>query len=263
MNRIQELQLNILIKLDEVCRKRGLRYYLAYGTCIGAMRHKGFIPWDHDIDVLMPVEDARKLEELEQELGEGYYVSSYRSDAGNKTAKLMICDRNNKCRSVKGDKAQIMDVGIDIYPFYNCPDTRLGLLLNIWRSHAYKILIGGAPQNHGFMAKAIAYIVLAFNPAGSHDQHIRIIEDKLNYKGKSREIADYYGKDITLMTAITYKKEWFDKPSEMEFEGLSFYGPTDPDKYLTKRYGDYMTPVSQSEIDKESKIELISSDRSG
>ena len=60
----KEVLLNLLIKLDEVCRRHHLRYYLAYGTCIGAMRHKGFIPWDHDIDVIMPVKDAIKLTQM-------------------------------------------------------------------------------------------------------------------------------------------------------------------------------------------------------
>lgn len=60
MTEVQELQLSILVKLDEVCHRHNLRYYLAYGTCLGAVRHQGFIPWDHDIDVLMPVSDVKK-----------------------------------------------------------------------------------------------------------------------------------------------------------------------------------------------------------
>ena len=56
--------LNILRKYDDICRKNGLRYTLAYGTLIGAVRHKGFIPWDDDIDVLMPIDDLKILTEI-------------------------------------------------------------------------------------------------------------------------------------------------------------------------------------------------------
>ena len=61
---------NILEEFATFCDAHGLRYYLAYGTCIGAIRHKGFIPWDHDIDVLMPVRDAWALIRYQKEFGE-------------------------------------------------------------------------------------------------------------------------------------------------------------------------------------------------
>ena len=54
---VRKIQLNILKKLDEVCENNGLKYYLAFGTCLGALCHKGFIPWDDDIDVLMSYDE--------------------------------------------------------------------------------------------------------------------------------------------------------------------------------------------------------------
>ena len=57
LRQMQEGALNILKKLDGICREQGLRYFLFYGTLIGAIRHKGFIPWDDDLDVAMPRPD--------------------------------------------------------------------------------------------------------------------------------------------------------------------------------------------------------------
>lgn len=257
MNEIQKLQYKMLVKLDEVCRKNNLVYYLAYGTCIGAVRHKGFIPWDHDVDVLMPIDHVRKLEKLQNEFGREYFVSTYRTDKDNRTVKAMVCDRKNKCRVLKNGKVvETINVCMDIYPFYKCPSTKFGLLLNIWKSHFYKILVGGTPQNHGMVVKMLGNIInTLLSPY--RDTLIERIEKDLNYTGECVEIADYYGRDITFMNAITYDIEWFSEPKEIEFEGRKFFGPTNPDKYLTKRYGDYMTPVSQETIDDESKLELI------
>lgn len=258
MNDIQNLQFELLKKLDEICRKHDLKYYIAYGTCIGAMRHEGFIPWDHDVDVLMPIDDAKKLSEYQDEFGERFFVSNRITDKSYKCINMRLVDKSNYCIAKKKDK--IIEEGyvcMDIYPFYNCPPTKLGLLLNILRSHIYKILVGGAPKNHGKFATLLANLVLVFFSKKSREREIKKIEDKLNYKGNSYEIADYYGLDVKLFSAITYNKEWFAKPKELIFEGQNFYAPTDPDSYLTKRYGDYMTPPSKATIIEEAVIELI------
>lgn len=56
MKEVQKGSLEILKKIDEICNQLNLKYYLAYGTLIGAIRHKGFIPWDDDVDIMMPKE---------------------------------------------------------------------------------------------------------------------------------------------------------------------------------------------------------------
>ncbi|SEL57114.1 lipopolysaccharide cholinephosphotransferase [Ruminococcus sp. YRD2003] len=257
MNDIQKLQLEMLVKLDEVCRKHGLRYYLAYGTCIGAMRHNGFIPWDHDVDVLMPIEDAVRLERYQKEFGD-YFIASRRTDSSFKLIDMSIVDTKHKCEVIKdGRVIKKRNVNMDIYPFYNCPPTKVGLLANIMRSHLYKLLVGGIPQNHGKVAVIASKLFMLFFSEKNRERDIRRIEKKLRYRGRSFEIADYYGLDITFLSAITYKKEWFDKPKELIFEGYHFYGPTNPHAYLTKRYGDYMTPPSKSAISEEVVIKLI------
>lgn len=60
----KQIQLQMLIEVDEFCRKHKIRYSLAYGTLIGAIRHKGFIPWDDDVDIMMPLPDMLKFRDL-------------------------------------------------------------------------------------------------------------------------------------------------------------------------------------------------------
>lgn len=259
MNQIQRIQYDMLVELDEICRKHGLTYYLAYGTCLGAVRHKGFIPWDHDVDVLMPFYDSVELEKYQDEFSDKYFISSRRTDTTNNTIKSLIIDKNIKCRLVKNGAVVKDDVriGLDIYPFYNCPKSKVGLLLNIWRSHILKMLVGGPPENHGSIAKILATSVLALYSGKRKDSKIEKIQSKLCYTGPSEEIADYYGLDIRACSAITYNKDWFGKPIELLFEDKMFYAPCNAHEYLTKRYGDYMTPISKKERKNETKLEII------
>ena len=77
MNRIQELELDILKEFDRICRENGLSYTVAGGTMIGAVRHKGFIPWDDDIDVGMSVRDYRKFCRIApKQLGEKFFFQN-------------------------------------------------------------------------------------------------------------------------------------------------------------------------------------------
>lgn len=74
---LQLCELQILKDITRICRKYGFRYYLCGGTLLGAVRHQGFIPWDDDIDIQMPLEDYNRfLEIAQQELGDGYFVQN-------------------------------------------------------------------------------------------------------------------------------------------------------------------------------------------
>ena len=150
-------------------------------------------------------------------------------------------------------------IAIDIYPFYNAPKTKPGLLLNIWRSHIYKVLVAGyIPRNHGKATKLMSKFLLTVFRGKMRERVIRRMDRKLRSVPKGKEVLDYYGEDITLCSAITYPREWFGKPTLLEFEGRKFFGPTDPDKYLTRRYGDYMTlPPKEKQVDPNLGLDVI------
>ena len=76
---VQKIELDILIELDKICRKNNLCYFLDSGTALGAVRHKGFIPWDDDIDVGMPRPDYNRFMRIaKDELGEAFFLQIQR-----------------------------------------------------------------------------------------------------------------------------------------------------------------------------------------
>lgn len=235
------IQLNVLKKLDEVCMKHGLRYYLAFGTCIGALRHKGFIPWDDDIDVLMPYDDTRKLLKLKNEFGDRYFLQSKETDPDYRSIAMRLRDEETTC--IEEDEVDLKihkGIYIDIYPFYECSDNKIIRTIDILRSHLLKVLVNNQPPvNHGAALATISKMVLLMYPGERRVKKIEKLEKRLA-SVKGNEILDYYGYDITLFTAISYPKEWFGEPQKLEFEGSQFNGATEPEQYMKRRYGDYM-----------------------
>ena len=240
-NDVKKIQLSILAKLDDVCKKNGLRYYLAFGTCLGALRHKGFIPWDDDIDVLMPYKDTRKLLKLQEEFGDKYFVQSKETDPDYRAINMRVRDVETTC--IESDEEDLYikkGIYVDIYPFYECSANKLVRTVDILRSNLLKILVNNRPPiNHGGLLALISKVILSTYSDSRRSKTIKRLEQRLS-SVKGAEILDYFGQDVTLFTAISYPKEWFGEPRKLEFEGLYFNGATEPEKYMAKRYGDYM-----------------------
>lgn len=115
---MKKIQLNILLDIDKFCEKNNIRYYLCGGSLLGAIRHKGFIPWDDDIDICMPRPDYEK------------FLSTYM----NEYYKLFHWKRNNKCLCTfakvydnrtllteNGDFGESLGVNIDVFPVDGLP----------------------------------------------------------------------------------------------------------------------------------------------
>ena len=117
---IQEIELDILLEFDRICKKHGLKYQLYSGTLIGAVRHEGFIPWDDDIDVAMPRADYDKFIELKDELADDYFFQSYETDPQyiNRFGKIR---KNGTVFMEKLVQELDMHHGIyiDVFPFDN------------------------------------------------------------------------------------------------------------------------------------------------
>ena len=239
LRRLQLEQLTVLDELKRVCIKHNLRFYLAYGSCLGALRHKGFIPWDDDIDVLMPVQDYDKLMNLSDEFDEKFFLQNYRTDPGFKAAIARVRKRGTAC-------IEKQDIGldchqgifIDIYPQYQYPDDFFDRIKIIISSVLYRILLmNRAPVNHGKIIKAGGTLALKVISHGDRKKQLAKYYKNLRKHKNTEYVADLYGMDLTLTRVIKYRQECFQEPKWVEFEGREMPLPTNADEFMKERYG--------------------------
>lgn len=128
---LHAVQLEILRAFDRVCRQLGLQYHLAAGTLLGAIRHGGFIPWDDDVDVVMPRRDyQRLLAEAPALLGPDLFLQTLHSDPGYEALFAKLRRNGSVFRALRRrDRPHHEGIFIDIFPFDNVDlETRMGRL---------------------------------------------------------------------------------------------------------------------------------------
>lgn len=243
LRKLQLAQLEVLDEFARVCNKNNIVFYLAYGTCLGALRHAGFIPWDDDIDILMPAREYDKLLELSEEFSEEFFLQTYKSDPGFKCAIARLRKNGTACVEY-GELEDRCHHGIfiDIYPQYDYPDSKIERCKIVIYSVLYRLLIANrAPMHHGKIINLFGKILLKVISGHNREEKINKFHNKLRAHKNTKYVADLYGMDLTLTKVIKYKKQWFDEPKIVQFENRDMPIPTNANLYMKERYGDYMT----------------------
>lgn len=232
----------ILSDFDRVCRENGIAYSIAYGTLLGAVRHKGFIPWDDDVDVVVTREEYNRLRSiLNQQLKDEHYFICAEDDRGFSAPLAKIIDRRTILRQLEhhSDRTDL-GVYIDIFVLDYIPDDpamrektlrKSVLLRKIWSFSGTVNEDNPAPvrlirrlANRTPIARRTALYVNRWAEKNTKDRNaanILTFNDDAMYK---------YIMDIADLKELT----------EYEFEGHSFLGVKDYDKYLRLWYDEYM-----------------------
>lgn len=245
---MQNKQLEMLHELDRVCKKNNLKYALSSGTCLGALRHGGFIPWDDDIDTYMSWSDAEKLVKCQKDFKEQYFIQSYKTDSNFTSTHYRLCDSSTSCflEETKG-----LDINhgifIDIYIYYPYPDSWIKAHKIILDSFVYRVLVAGnGPQNHGRFARILGTIVSKIYRGDRKKKKIKKIESEYKHNGGKEYVATYFGRDVSLAKSIVYPVEWFENPKYLKFEDMEAPCPGSPEEYCKLQYGDtYMQLPSE------------------
>lgn len=236
------VQLSLLKELKRVCDNNNLKYYIACGTCLGAVRNQGFIPWDHDADVYMYLSDVEKLENMRDQFHEPFFLQCKATDPKSSSIIYRLRKSDTTCitkDSIGEDCNQ--GFALDIYPLYFYPDNFITAHLNILRSYMYRVLSAErVPYHHGKALKYGAKVLLSLYRGKNRKEKCEKIKKKLRMVPKGKYILTYYGLDISFTNALLYETAWFEDPVKIAFEDDMFSAPTNCDAYLTKKYGDYM-----------------------
>ena len=227
----------ILEELDHFCREHNLRYYLMGGTCIGAIRHKGFIPWDDDLDVAMPREDFETMFRLWDNENNRYKVLRPSRDVLTGVHIGQIRDSETTCIYDYARNYDICQgVKIDVEPVDGAPNSLFAQKIQRFHCLVYGLMTGQRPPNHGSDARRLfARIVLSL-----------IRSPQLRYKlfrAAERKIRKYKFENcekVRVSYNHIYDKKMLGEPCMKEFEGKLYPVPGDYEGYLRNEYGDYM-----------------------
>ena len=240
LKKLHDVQLEMLDVFAKICEKYDFHYSLAGGTMLGAIRHKGFIPWDDDIDILMPRREYEKfLMVAQQELGDKYYLDYFdiNKDYYLQFAKIKkngtIFDEAS-AHHLKLHKG----IYIDIFPMDNVYD-------NIKRSYLDAVMIKTIGQTIG-VKNGLGTIKDTRHPVFS--TLLRVFPKKMLMKVQkwlSTKNKNDNSKYITCYFGYAFKKELMERkdffPTKLvEFEGRKYQAMNNHDKYLSGLYGDYM-----------------------
>lgn len=257
---IQEKSLEILVYFKDFCQKHGLLFYFCGGCCIGAIRHKGFIPWDDDIDVFMPRKDYERLAQLWPKEADSQYAYC-RSDKGHYLRSLLSAISDENTTFIK-ERQQDLDIShgirLEILPLDGCPESRFARKRQILWALIYSMFNNNeAPTSKGKGAYLLGRFLLALAPT----QGMRYRVWRLAEKRMSRWPITPETKHITELCARyqymvnDYPAEAFASAKWVEFEGLSMPVPIGYDTYLRMAFGDYMQlPPEEERIPKHEAV---------
>ena len=241
---MKEIEFSILKELDSFCKKHNIRYFISHGTLLGAIRYKGFIPWDDDIDVLVPREDYNRLLSLYED-GEQYHLYSHEKDKRFLFPYGKLVDITTFKDEFEHNNGLSLGLDVDIFPLDAWADDMEEakrevkyITKNLFRLGLTKLK---KPDSVHPVKRFIKGVVMAFcKMRGSEHYLHNVMRASVKYDGKGP--AKYLGNKAWNVYNVRdiLPAETFADTVEIEFEGEKFPAPVGYDALLSSLYGDYM-----------------------
>lgn len=242
-NEVRNIQIDILKMFSKYCGLHDLNYCLYYGTLIGAVRHKGYIPWDDDIDIAMPRPDYEKLIQNFNGFHEDYEVFENRIQENYALPFAKISNKKTKIIELSDINFNNLGVNIDVFPLDGLPESqkiKKSLLRRIKIIRTIYTIKSVRYNRHRSFYKNVILLIgkIIFYFYKPKKITTSIINEALSYDFEnSSEVACLvWGYGIREIM----KKSYFDKSVKLEFEGEFYNAPYEYDKVLRQIYGDYM-----------------------
>ena len=248
--RIQKIVLNIMDAFIDYCEKHALRYYLIGGALLGSIRHKGFIPWDDDVDIGMPRRDFDRFHELiKEDIPEGFGICTRFSDPDWHFAMSQFYDKESKVEIHLAEKPRIANIWIDIFPLDGLPDNKVRRNLRVKNIlfHRYVVQMTHIStqvefkRKRSFPERALLSLFRHI-PLYRVIRTERIIDDLETILRKSDfDKSTWCGNMLgRAREKEIMRRRWFGTPIKGIFEGREVNIPENSHEILKALYGDYM-----------------------
>jgi len=254
---IQKVQLEILLEFDRICKKNNIKYQLFAGTLLGAIRHKGFIPWDDDVDVCLLRKDYKRfIKSCKIDLKAKYFLQTFETDKNYVMQFAKIRKNNTKFVERGTSKCNIhQGIYIDVFPLDNVlPDKFIGkvqqkLLYIVGRTNLSRV------KMHCMHAKKPTEKYLSF----IMHYLLKLVPKNWTDRLQTKIACMFEKQDTKYITHLTngaskntynrymMKKVEFYNTINVNFEQGNFPIPKNYDEVLTRLFGDYMTPPPVNE----------------
>lgn len=248
------VQLDLIYEFDRVCKSHDLKYYADSGTALGAVRHKGFIPWDDDVDIAMFRSEYNKLCEIApKEFKYPYFFQTEHTDRGSMRGHAQL--RNSQTTAILMTELDAklpfnQGIFIDIFPMDNVPDDECERRRFVERLEFRRK-----------MARIYARLSSRYRecPASFREYAIRVCHSVLGssdnpfYRSFEKFAQSFHeptGKVALLCfpdtpESLVWEKSWYRESVMIPFEMLEIPVCADYDAYLTKNYGNWKIPVHE------------------
>ena len=244
---LKNIELDLLRFFRDFCEENQLTYYLAFGTLIGAVRHKGFIPWDDDVDVLMPRKDYEKLQNLTiaYQWPDCRFLS-YKSEPRYGYPWMKLASKKVELRPSRFNNGFLYGPSMDIFALDDIEGDREAALQKAgeikksffldMRKRQFFANVGKGSELNKLVRKH--YYKLIGSKIGAVSRVIEAHDKKIE---KICTPDAKYSLFVYDTVDSIWEKEWFgEKTVYLEFEGELFRVPENYDKVLSETYGDYM-----------------------
>lgn len=244
LDEIKRTELELLKVVDRICRENNIKYFLSGGTMLGAVRHKGFIPWDDDIDIAMLRDDFEKFRALcKEQLPEKYRYQTFENKDGYHYFFDKITVNNTYFATKYSDEFDMQKgISMDIFIFDKTAKSKFMQKLHFKTLMAFRLMMNVRWINRPRKGKSymLSKLLLPLLRLFSMDTYSKIYDKLLRrYENSNSPFVLPPATDHTARGVMPL--EWFSDVTDAEFDGVTSYIPIGYDDYLKIWYGkDYM-----------------------